>query len=98
MKKPLVLILAGLILTSLAVFASGSDEPATEPASAAAEVSPTMPKLDPGQYNLADYEAQTGRKITTFQESPMLAGTGLPAVHGPPAPEPSGRGDLGGER
>ena len=80
MKKPLVLILAGLILTSLAVFASGSDEPATEPASAAAEVSPTMPKLDPGQYNLADYEAQTGRKITTFQESPMLAGSGLPPV------------------
>ena len=97
MKKHVVFILAGLI-TSLAVFAGATAEPEDRSTSAVTEVTSTMAKLEPGQYNLADYERQTERKITTFQESPMLAGTGLPPVQDRLPQNPPGRGDLGGER
>ncbi|MAG13561.1 MAG: hypothetical protein CMN78_03080 [Spirochaetales bacterium] len=77
MKRLLSIIVVMAILAPLMLFAGGSTE-VTETETTSAGTAKTG-GLPPGQYNLDDYEAQTGTKLT-FSDSPFLDGKGLPPV------------------
>ena len=77
MRRLILTILALSLCAPLALFAGGTDEsPAvTTTAGGSARVG----QLDAGQYDLDDYEKQTGKSLT-LSESPFLDGKGLPSV------------------
>ena len=76
-----LLVAVGLIGCAALLPAAGQEEQSASAAdSAGAAMAGEIPDLEPGYYNIDDYQRLTGREITGFSESPMLGGRGLPPV------------------
>ena len=76
-----LLVAFGLLGCTALLPAAGQDEQSASAVdSAGAAMSGEIPDLEPGYYNIDEYQRLTGQEITTFSESPLLSGRGLPPV------------------
>jgi peptide/nickel transport system substrate-binding protein len=73
-EKAVFSIVVVLLITAGMLFAGGAqDEGSGEATTSGAQSADAWQGVDLGYYNLGDYVAETGQKIESFNEAPMLA-------------------------
>ena len=80
--KPMIhgLIVATFLFFPVALLSAGGESESEGSAAAGTTAGADIPDLEPGYYNIDEYQRLTGQEITGFSESPMLSGRGLPPV------------------
>ena len=80
--KPMIhgLVVVTCLFFSATLLSAGGESESEGSAAAATSAGAELPDLEPGYYNIDEYQRLTGLEITGFSESPLLSGRGLPPV------------------